>query len=111
MEENDLRTAPKEDESPGEEGKSPAPQKQKTDGNTFKPGEGQAYRDQTAPKPNQNNATMAVNSTPIFAEEGNSFAFTATTEHQRNLIGAWRQEQKKHGTAPQEKQLLQSKVC
>ena len=81
----------KEDESRGAEGKSPAPRKQKTDGNTFKPGEGQAYRDQTAPKPNQNKTTMAVNSTPIFGEEGNSFDFTATTEHQRNLIGAWRQ--------------------
>ena len=48
----------------------------------------------------KNKATMAVNSTPIFGEGGNGFAFTATTEHQRNLVGAWRQEQKAQNNTP-----------
>ena len=44
----------KEHEFPGNEGKSPAPHKQKTVFSIFKMNGGQAYRDQTKYKPSQN---------------------------------------------------------
>ena len=40
-------------EVPGDEGKSPAPRRQKTDCSMFKVNEGQAYRVQTKPNPSQ----------------------------------------------------------
>ena len=94
-----MHSPVKDNESPGDEGKQPAPRKQKTDCNRFIPHEGQAYRGQTAPKPNQNKATPAENRTPIFGEIGNGFTYTASTKEQQKLYGAWRQRNSTPGKA------------
>ena len=67
------------------------------DCNNFQPGEGPAYRVQTAPKPNQNHlneeATPEGNRTPIFGAEGIGFTYKGTEEQQK-LYGTYRSEQR-----------------
>ena len=90
----------KENELPGNEGKSPAPRRQKNNYGIFHPG--QAYRDQTTPKPNQNHspekATPEGKKAPIFGVIGKGFEFAPTTRQQR-LFTAWMKgQQARHST-------------
>ena len=84
-------------------GKAQPPHRQKTDCSNFQPGEGQAYRDQTAPKPNQNHspekATPKGNKPPIFGVIGKGFTFASTTG-QQDLFQAWLKGQQVKNSTP-----------
>ena len=98
----------KEHELPGNEGKSPAACRQRTDFSIFQLGGGQAYRDQIKPKPNQNHSpekATAEKEMPIFGVMGQGFAF-APKPGQRKLFQVWGDSKNKNGTTSREKHLL-----
>ena len=89
--ERPIHSPAKEHELPRNERKSQAPRRQKTDFSIFQPSDGQAYRDQTKPKPNQNHSPEKATpekKTPIFGVIGKGFTFAPTTR-QQNLLPAW----------------------
>ena len=109
-----IHSPAKEHEFPGNEGKRPAPRRQRTNFSNFQLGGGQPYWGQTKTKPNQNHSAKkkatAKKKMPLFSVIGQGFTFAPKTGQQK-LFQAWltkQQEQKRDSTPGKASSVVQN---